>query len=298
VTLSRCQVSRSSRTITAIFVSKRTASSMPGEGRPLLYVRDVTRGTVVRAWVPDVPGIAEAFHTRFTDHVYPPHAHDTWTLMIVDDGAVRYDLHRHERGAPSGTVVLLPPDIAHTDRSATPAGFRKRVLYLDADVVDTALAGRVVDEPTLADDLLHTRLDQLHRVLDEPDGALEAESRLALIGDRIARRLGRPPSPRPPGLAQALRDLLDSRLADGVTLRDAGALLHADPAHLVRSFGREFGLPPHRYLVGRRVEAARWLLDGEPIADVAAAVGYDQSHLHRHFTGLVGITPRRFAARA
>jgi hypothetical protein len=237
VTLSRCQVSRSSRTITAIFVSKRMASSMPGEGRPLLYVRDVTRGTVVRAWVPDVPGIAEAFHTRFTDHVYPPHAHDTWTLMIVDDGVVRYDLHRHERGAPSGTVVLLPPDIAHTDRSATPAGFRKRVLYLDADVVDTALAGRVVDEPTLADDLLHTRLDQLHRVLDEPDGALEAESRLALIGDRIARRLGRPPSPRPPGLAQALRDLLDSRLADGVTLRDAGALLHADPAHLVRSFG-------------------------------------------------------------
>jgi AraC-like DNA-binding protein len=68
----------------------------------------------------------------------------------------------------------------------------------------------------------------------------------------------------------------------------------------VRSFGREFGLPPHRYLVGRRVEAARRrLLDGEPIADVATAVGFhDQSHLHRHFTRLLGVTPRKFAAGA
>jgi len=269
---------------------------VPRAGTPFLYVRDVG-ATTVRAWVPGVAGIAEVFHARFTDHVYPPHAHDTWTLMIVDDGTVRYDLHRHERGAPTGTVLLLPPHIAHTGRADTAHGFRKRVLYLDADVVDQSLAGRVVDEPTPADDLLRVRLDRLHRVLDDPGGALEAESRLSLIADRIARRLGSAARPGAPGLAGALRDLLDSRLADGITLREAGALLHADPAHLVRSFGREFGLPPHRYLVGRRVEAARRrLLDGEPVAAVAAAVGFhDQSHLHRHFTRLVGTTPRRFA---
>ncbi len=269
---------------------------MLGEAPRFLYVRDVSQ---VRAWVPGVPGISEAFHARFADHVYPPHAHDTWTLMIVDDGVVRYDLHRHEHGAPTGTVLLLPPHIAHTGRSATPHGFHKRVLSRGRRR-GHALTGRVVDEPTLPDDLLHLRLDHLHRVLEDPGGVLEAESRLALIADRIARRLDRPAPLGPPGLAGALRDLLDSRLATGITLREAGALLHADPAHLVRSFGREFGLPPHRYLVGRRVEAARRrLLDGEHIADVAAAVGFhDQSHLHRHFTRLVGTTPRRFATGA
>jgi AraC-like DNA-binding protein len=270
------------------------ASSLPGERRGFLYVREVEQ---VRAWAPGVPGIAEVFHAHFTDHVYPQHAHDTWTLMVVDDGVIRYDLHRHERGAPAGTVLLLPPHIAHTGRSATAHGFHKRVLYLDADVVDVDLAGRVVDEPALPDALLHRRLDQLHHSLDEPGGTLEAESRLALIVDRIARRLGRPVPPGPPRLAGALRDLLDSRLVDGISLHEAGALLHADRAHLVRSFGHEFGLPPHRYLIARRVEAARRrLLDGEPIADVAAAVGFhDQSHLHRHFTRLLGVTPRKFA---
>jgi len=244
-----------------------------------------------------VPGIVEVFHARFTDHVYPPHAHDTWTLMVVDDGVISYDLHRHEHSAPTGTVLLLPPHVAHTGRAAHPGGFRKRVLYLDEDVVDPALIGRAVDAPAPADELLRTRVDQLHRALAEPGGALEAESRLVLIGERIHQTFGRPPAGGPTRLADELRDLLDSRLTDGITLREAGERLHADPAHLVRSFGKEFGLPPHRYLVGRRVEAARRrLLDGEPIADVATGVGFhDQAHLHRHFTRLVGTTPRRFA---
>jgi AraC-like DNA-binding protein len=67
----------------------------------------------------------------------------------------------------------------------------------------------------------------------------------------------------------------------------------------VSCFTRTYGLPPHRYLAGRRVEAARRrLLDGEPPADVAVAVGFHdqaQAHLHRDFTRLVGTTPGRYA---
>ena len=65
----------------------------------------------------------------------------------------------------------------------------------------------------------------------------------------------------------------------------------------MRCFTRTYGLPPHRYLTGRRVEAARRrLLDGEPPADVAVAAGFhDQAHLHRHFTRLVAATPGRYA---
>ena len=95
-------------------------------------------GADLRAWAPAVPGIAEVFHARFTDHAYPVHAHDTWTLLVVDQGAIRYDLHRHEHGALRRAVTLLPPHVAHTGRSATAHGFRKRVLYLDIDVLDPA----------------------------------------------------------------------------------------------------------------------------------------------------------------
>jgi AraC-like DNA-binding protein len=254
-------------------------------------------GAVLRAWAPAVPGIAEVFHARFTDHAYPAHAHATWTLLVVDDGAVRYDLDRREHGAVRAAVTLLPPHVAHTGRAATDRGFRKRVLYLDDAVLDPALTGVAVAAPSLVDPLLRARVDQLHRALDGPGAELEAETRLALIGERIRAHLRAPAAPPvPDGLAGDLRDLLDAHLATGITLREAGHALHAHPASLVRRFGAAYGLPPHRYLVGRRVEAARRrLLAGEPIADVAAAVGFhDQAHLHRHFIRLVGTTPRAF----
>jgi AraC-like DNA-binding protein len=252
----------------------------------------------LRAWAPAVPGIVEVFHARFTDHAYPEHAHDTWTLLVVDEGAIRYDLDRHEHGALRPAVTILPPHVAHTGRAATHHGFRKRVLYVDTAVLPESLTAAAVGSPSLPDELLRTRVDQLHRVLDGPGAELEAESRLALIGDRIRRHLGgRADEPPPARLAADLRDLLDQHMVAGLALRDAAALLHAHPTHLVRTFTRAYGLPPHRYLTGRRVEAARRrLLDGEPVADVAVAVGFhDQAHLHRHFTRMLGVTPGRYA---
>ncbi|PZF80652.1 helix-turn-helix transcriptional regulator [Jiangella anatolica] len=253
----------------------------------------------VRAWRPDVPGLAEVFHARFTRHAYPAHTHTAWTLLIVDDGAIRFDLDRHHHGAAGSAVTLLPPHVPHDGRAATPAGFHKRVLYLDPGVLGEELIGAAVDHPTFADRRLRQRVHQLHRALEEPGDVLEAESRLALIGDRIAERLapGAAPPPSPPGLAGRLRDLLDAHVADGVTLRAAAAQLHAHPTHLVRSFTTAFGLPPHRYLTGRRVELARrLLLAGRRPAEVATAAGfYDQAHLTRQFRRYVGVSPGRYA---
>lgn len=77
-------------------------------------------------------------------------------------------------------------------------------------------------------------------------------------------------------------------------------VLHAELGvtvpHLVRAFTRELGLPPHRYLVGRRLDMARRrLLAGEPAADVATSTGFhDQAHLTRHFRRLLRTTPGRY----
>ncbi|NUT37252.1 MAG: AraC family transcriptional regulator [Hamadaea sp.] len=258
-------------------------------------------GQAVSAWRPGVPGVAEVLHARFVDHAYPMHTHDTWTLLIVDDGAIRYDLDRHERGAVGATVTLLPPHVAHDGRAASAGGFRKRVLYLDADVLGAELIGTAVGHPVLADPVLRDRIDRLHRALAGPGEALEAESRLAFVRERLRRHLGVSPDPpagaRPARLAADLRDLLDAHTVAGVSLQAAAARLHAHPTHLVRAFSRAFGLPPHAYLTGRRVGVARdLLLSGQRPAEVAVAAGFsDQAHLTRHFTRHVGITPGRYA---
>lgn len=264
-------------------------------------------GSEVRAWRPAVPGVAEVFHARFTDHAYPAHTHDTWTLLIVDDGAVTYDLDRHQHGALRTSVTLLPPHVAHDGRAARAGGFRKRVVYLeDAEtgLAEPDLLGRAVDRPAVDDALLRRRVAQLHDVLAVPGEEVAAASRLTLVVDRLVAHLrGLDPTPEPrrdPTLARSLRDLIDARVPAGLGLDEAGALLHAHPTHLVRAFTAEFGLPPHRYLTGRRVDAARRLvLEGTPLVEVATAAGFhDQAHLSRHFVRLLGTTPGRFAGRA
>ncbi len=256
--------------------------------------------TEIAAWRPAVPGIAEVLHARFTDHAYPLHTHDTWTLLVVDDGAVRYDLGRHEHGALTATVTLLPPHVPHNGTAATPLGFRKRVLYLEPTLLAKRLIGQAVDTPTLADPRIRQQVHRLHTALTQPGDELEAESRLVLVADRLAGHLRSGAVPDPPparGLAGDLRDLLDDHVVTGMTLHEAARRLHTRPTHLVRTFGRRFGISPHRYLVGRRVDLARrLLLAGLSPCDVAAAAGfYDQAHLTRHFRRLLGTTPARYA---
>jgi hypothetical protein len=125
-----------------------------------LYVPDVSE---VVAWRPDVPGLTEVLHAHFTDHVYPAHTHEAWTLLLVDDGAVRYDLDRHAHGATRGLVTLLPPGVPHDGRSSSPAGFRKRVLYLEPDTLGARRVGTAVDQPAVDDAVLRDRLSALHR---------------------------------------------------------------------------------------------------------------------------------------
>ncbi|WP_433058943.1 AraC family transcriptional regulator [Dactylosporangium sp. CS-033363] len=255
---------------------------------------------LVSAWRPRVPGVAEVFHAHFVSHAYPLHVHDAWTLLIVDSGAIRFDLDRHHRGAAGASVTLLPPDVPHDGRAATGAGFRKRVVYLDSSVLPVYLTGAAVDAAGFDDPILRLRIDRLHESLHSPGDELEAESRLALIQGRLRAHLDRhyrEPAAAPRRLADRLRELLDADLAGGITLREAGALLGAHPGHLVRTFTSAFGLPPHRYLMSRRIERARrLLLAGRRPAEVAAEVGFhDQAHLHRHFRRHVGVTPGVFA---
>jgi AraC-like DNA-binding protein len=264
----------------------------------------------IRAWRPQVPGVAEVLHAQMTSHVYPMHTHESWTLLIVDDGMIRYDLHRHEHGALHQAVTLLPPRVPHNGRAATSSGFRKRVVYLDLAYLPASLIGLAVDRPVLFDPLLRQRIHQLHRALDEPGGELEAESRLAFVAERLRQHLGghaeaqltgaQEAGPARADVAHQLRELIDAGFRDKVTLRQASDAIHAHPAHLVRMFSREFGISPHQYLTGRRVDLARrLLLDGVPASAAAATVGFfDQSHLNRSFRRLLGTSPGRFAGGA
>lgn len=73
------------------------------------------------------------------------------------------------------------------------------------------------------------------------------------------------------------------------------------PAHFARSFKDAFGIPPHRYLLTRRIERAVALLrdTDRPITDIAFDTGWQSlGTFGRTFRDITGDSPRAVRAAA
>jgi AraC family transcriptional regulator len=138
-----------------------------------------------------------------------------------------------------------------------------------------------------------------------PGGRLLAESLGNVLAVHLLRQFvapgpaaTRPRDALPRRKLRAVVDYIEEHLGAELTLEDLARVAHLSPYHFARLFKNSTGLPPHQYVIARRVERAKGLLrqrDGFPLADVAAEVGFSsQSHLTRHFKRLVGVTPKRF----
>ena len=190
------------------------------------------------------------------------------------------------RGRMASTSLILPPALLREATEGT-APARRR----------TGGGGvrRVDDERARA---LWAHAGRLQRALRAGGADLEAQSALCAIVGLLARPAAGPEPEREQPDLTPVREVIDDRIADRLTLDDLAGVVGLDRFQLLRSFTRQTGLTPHRYLVHRRVARARVLLArGRTPADVAAEVGFaDQSHLGRHFRAICGTTPARYRA--
>lgn len=98
----------------------------------------------------------------------------------------------------------------------------------------------------------------------------------------------------PKGALRRVRDFVDDNLATDIGLSEMAGVANLSRYHFSRQFKRSTGLPPHRYVIQRRVNRARELLSGTDLSvgDVASAVGFThQSHLAHHVRRRFGVPP-------
>jgi transcriptional regulator GlxA family with amidase domain len=109
--------------------------------------------------------------------------------------------------------------------------------------------------------------------------------------------------PQDPDLLRRLlraKDRMDAASHEQWPVERLARVSRVSEAHFARSFKDAFGLPPHRYLLTRRIERARTLLrDTEmPIIDIAFVTGWKSlGTFGRTFRDITGESPGELRAR-
>ena len=112
------------------------------------------------------------------------------------------------------------------------------------------------------------------------------------------------PSDLDPELLRRLlraKDRMDAASHEAWPIRRLAKISNVSQAHFARSFKEAFGVPPHRYLLTRRIERATALLreTDQPITDIAFQTGWSSlGTFGRIFRDITGESPGTVRARA
>jgi AraC-like DNA-binding protein len=111
-------------------------------------------------------------------------------------------------------------------------------------------------------------------------------------------------TPQDPDLLRRLlraKDRMDAASHEAWPVPRLARVSGVSEAHFARRFKQAFGVPPHRYLLTRRVERATALLRDTdlPVVDIALSVGWESlGTFGRTFRDVTGESPTAFRERA
>ena len=173
-----------------------------------------------------------------------------------------------------------------------------------ADDSDAARIGDLNHSPVAFDDatIAHLGWAALPAVRNpEQANQLFLDHVFLALGTYVAQRYGglRPPSrPVAGGLApwqvKRAKEIFSAKLDNSVALKEVARECGLSLSYFSRAFRHSVGVPPHTWLLQRRIEVAKEKLRDRrlSVSQVALACGFaDQSHLTRVFTRMVGISP-------
>jgi AraC family transcriptional regulator len=246
-------------------------------------------------------------HHRLVLFVRPPEELD-----------LRYEGVKRHVPPPAGAISLVPA--GRPARVRTSGRTDQLHIFLEPDLVARVAAeafdldqARLTVPPLDALDLPHLQAAMLavdaELTAGGAGGRLAAESLANVLAVHLIRHLSAPrrlergrDGALPRGRLRAVVEYIEEHLDGCLTLAQLAAVVRLNPYHFARQFKAATGLPPHQYVVARRVERAKQLLQagtGLPLAEVAADAGFsDQSQFSHHFKRLVGVTPGQFRTPA
>jgi AraC family transcriptional regulator len=241
-------------------------------------------------------------------------------MLIANEVGTRSDGESSAEGAPistrrnmAQTLLFIPADCEFTSWNVPGAGARANATFVSLDLKDIKLGDTTglnfsdipprihFEDPTIFATVL-----KLKRLIEDEGafGSLYAETiGLTLVLELLRWHSGTP-LPRQKatgGLAprhrRAVCDYIEDNLDEDLSLDTLAELVGMSAEHFCRVFRQSLGLPPHRYVLHKRIERAKTILANRavPITNAALELGFGgSSQFARTFRRWTGVTPSEF----
>lgn len=215
--------------------------------------------------------------------------------------------------AEAGAVTVVTAGTSYSWTTEGPIGFAHLYLHpqavdhvvneeFDRDSRSVELTDCVAQRHPLLSAMMSGMLDQLETptfgsrlVLDTLLHSLIV--RLLSECSTLSEASGLAPHSISPRRLQRVLDFIESNLGADIELGDLASVAGSSRFHFSRAFRDATGFPPYRYLIHRRIDAAKTLLlqDTLSISQIAQHCGFNsQSQFAAMFRRVFGTSPGKF----
>ena len=245
---------------------------------------------------------------RYTENIKnceKSHIHNTLTITAIENGIQEIFLNNT---ITTGKIAVINPYEPHFGKNITPLTSGGYVFYIDllfCEKLQTELFknfnGFIPVSPNIINNKeLYNNFILLCKLLLSDSPNIEKESEIINFISIIFLQYCNVEVKNYEFLEndylKKILDYLDYNYLNEITLKDISNFINLSPFYLLKIFKNKYGIPPHSYILNKKVHKAKeLLLTGCPISTAAVESGfYDQSHLNREFKKIFSITPKEY----
>ena len=207
-------------------------------------------------------------------------------------------VHRILKGRPEVVLVHLAPELL--------AGVADELFGLSRAEVSLVPSFGVPDDT--ADRIVRLLLAEAEASVPGTSLMTDTLARALVIHllrchSNVVSRTPEPPAAISVARFQRVIDYMRAHIDEALPLEQLAVVSGLSPSQFVRAFRDASGQPPHRFLIGLRMEKARELLERTdlPVIEVGLQCGFEQAaHFATMFRKITGVSPRawRIARRS
>lgn len=249
----------------------------------------------------------EAYNLSGIVQKFPNHFHDYYVIGFVEGGKRHLWCKGQEYDLTEGDLILFNPRDNHYCAPINGDILDYRAVNINSDIMLRAVKEITGKEftPHFTKNVIYQSditqsLGDLYNAILINAPKLKKEEAFFFLLRQVLQECVMPfdevELTEPNQQIKALCTYMEAHFSENITLDDLLSMTSFGKSYLLRSFTKQVGVSPYRYLQTVRIDRAKKFLEqGIAPIDVASMSGFtDQSHFSNFFKDFIGLTPKQY----